>query len=223
MDDADRGTVDGSVASTLTTSVPLSSIKAVANYLPYIDSARQRVTTDMEQMVINGLRTLVRRDLDFTLHSIHTTRCHVQTQNQSLLASSLQTAHNLRVLPDLVQNLVSDLSDAVEGRIRFAFDLSRIAKEVVAKGNSNTECFFRSVSHRTLLITDPSAGTQGNLMYKSRLRTEPTNVTAPQWTAALWSSLESMIEEMADCCIKVDPTRSIRCAAAYVRGNRFTR
>ena len=65
MDDADRGTVDGSVASTLTTSVPLSSIKAVANYLPYIDSARQRVTTDMEQMVINGLRTLVRRDLDF--------------------------------------------------------------------------------------------------------------------------------------------------------------
>ena len=55
-------------------------------------------------------------------------------QNQSLLASSLQTAHNLRILPDLVQNLVSDLSAAVEGRIRYAFDLSRIAKEVVAKG-----------------------------------------------------------------------------------------
>ena len=40
-------------------------------------------------------------------------------------------------------------------------------------------------------------------MYKSRVRTEPTNVTAPQWTAALWGSLESLIEEMADCCIKV--------------------
>ena len=40
-------------------------------------------------------------------------------------------------------------------------------------------------------------------MYKSRLRTEPTNVTAPQWISALWSSLESMIEEIADCCIKV--------------------
>ena len=51
-----------------------------------------------------------------------------------MLASSLQTAHNLRVLPDLVQNLVSDLSDAVEGRIRYAFDLTRIAKEVLPKG-----------------------------------------------------------------------------------------
>ena len=41
------------------------------------------------------------------------------------------------------------------------------------------------------------------LLYKSRVRTEPTSVTAPQWTAALWGSLESLIEEMADCCIKV--------------------
>ena len=55
-------------------------------------------------------------------------------QNQSLLASSLQTAHNLRVLPDLVQNLVSDLSEAVEGRIRSAFDLTRISKDIMAKG-----------------------------------------------------------------------------------------
>ncbi|KAF7792362.1 hypothetical protein EIP86_003398 [Pleurotus ostreatoroseus] len=140
---------------------PLSSIKAVASYLPNIEAARQRVTSDMEQMVITGLRTL----------------------NQSLLASSLQTAHNLRVLPELVQNLVSDLSDAVEARIRSAFDLSRIAKEITSK--------------------DPAATNQGGLLYKSRLRTEPTNVTAPQWTAALWSSLDSLIEEMADCCIKV--------------------
>ena len=35
------------------------------------------------------------------------------------------------------------------------------------------------------------------------MRTEPTSVTAPQWTAALWGSLESLIEEMADCCVKV--------------------
>lgn len=33
-----------------------------------------------------------------------------------------------------MNNLVSDLSDAVEGRIRYAFDLSRIAKEVLPKG-----------------------------------------------------------------------------------------
>lgn len=55
-------------------------------------------------------------------------------QNQSLIASSLQTAHNLRVLPLLVQQLVSDLSETVEGRIKYAFDMSRISKEVLAKG-----------------------------------------------------------------------------------------
>ncbi|OCH92516.1 hypothetical protein OBBRIDRAFT_886245 [Obba rivulosa] len=140
--------------------VPLTSIKAVAAHLPYIDAARMRVTTDMESMVITGLATL----------------------NQSLLASSLQTAHNLRLLPNLVQNLVSDLSDAVESRIRSAFDLTRLSKEVLSK--------------------DTTPAPQ-SLLYKSRVRTEPTNVTAPQWTAALWSSLESLIEEMADCCTKV--------------------
>jgi len=40
-------------------------------------------------------------------------------------------------------------------------------------------------------------------MYRSRLRTEPTNITAPQWTGALWNRLESLIEELAGCCIKV--------------------
>lgn len=40
-------------------------------------------------------------------------------------------------------------------------------------------------------------------MYRPHARTGPTNVTAPQWTNALWSRLEQMIEEMAGCCIKV--------------------
>lgn len=40
--------------------VPLSSVKVVSTYLPYVDAARERVASDMEQMVINGLRTLVR-------------------------------------------------------------------------------------------------------------------------------------------------------------------
>ncbi|TBU41671.1 Golgi transport complex subunit 5-domain-containing protein [Dichomitus squalens] len=140
--------------------IPLSSIKAVAAHLPFVDAAHARITSDMEAMVLTGLGTL----------------------NQSLLASSLQTAHNLRVLPDLVQNLVSDLSQAVEDRIRTALDLTRISKDIIAKETN-------------------SIG-QG-LLYKSRVRTEPTSVTAPQWTAALWGSLESLIEEMSDCCVKV--------------------
>ena len=39
--------------------IPLSSIKAVAAHLPFIDAARARVTTDMENMVFTGLGTLV--------------------------------------------------------------------------------------------------------------------------------------------------------------------
>lgn len=53
---------DSSVSDSATNAntVPLASVKAVATYLPYVESARQRVTSDMEQMVISGLRTLVR-------------------------------------------------------------------------------------------------------------------------------------------------------------------
>jgi len=55
-------------------------------------------------------------------------------QNQSLLASSLQTAYNLGVLPDLISNLLSDISKKVEERIRSTFDLTKISKDAVGKG-----------------------------------------------------------------------------------------
>ncbi|RDB25440.1 Conserved oligomeric Golgi complex subunit 5 [Hypsizygus marmoreus] len=152
-------------ASTDETSVldiPLRSINAVAAHVPFIEEARAKVTSEMETMVLTGLSTL----------------------NQSLLASSLQTAYNLRVLPELVQNLIFDLSQAVEERIRSAFDITKISKDALAR--------------------DPAASSpQSPPTYRSRVRTEPTNVTAPQFTAALWSRLEVMIEDMADCCVKV--------------------
>jgi len=40
-------------------------------------------------------------------------------------------------------------------------------------------------------------------MYKSRVRTEPTNVTASQWTTALWARLEALMGDLSQCCIKV--------------------
>ncbi|KAG1810818.1 Golgi transport complex subunit 5-domain-containing protein [Suillus variegatus] len=119
--------------------VPLRSVKATVAHVPFIEEARCKVTREMESMIITGLSSL----------------------DQSLLASSLQTAHNLCVLPTLVQALSKDLCDAVEERIRSTFDLSCISKELVSKENI------------------PSS--QG-LSYKSRVRTEPTNITAPQWT-----------------------------------------
>ena len=65
------------------------------------------------------------------------------------------------------------------------------------------------ISYLTLPIEHSSAG---SLLYKSRVRTEPTTVTAPQFTALIWGSLESLIDEMTICCIKVRHT--IRLVAA---------
>ncbi|KAK0455394.1 Golgi transport complex subunit 5-domain-containing protein [Desarmillaria tabescens] len=138
--------------------ISLRSVNAIAVHVPYIEDARAKVTSEMENMVLTGLTSL----------------------NQSLLASSLQTAYNLRVLPELVQNLILELSQAVDDRIRTAFDLSKISKEILSKDSA------------------PSP-----TLYKSRVRTEPTNLTAPQWTAALWARLEVMIQDMAECCVKV--------------------
>lgn len=55
-------------------------------------------------------------------------------KDRSALASSLQTAHNLRVLPELVQSLVVGLSDSIDERINYAFDTARISREMVGKG-----------------------------------------------------------------------------------------
>uniref|UniRef100_A0A0W0EYP2 Conserved oligomeric Golgi complex subunit 5 n=2 Tax=Moniliophthora roreri TaxID=221103 RepID=A0A0W0EYP2_MONRR len=142
----------------------LRSVNAVNAFIPFIEESRTKVTSEMENMVLTGLATL----------------------NQSILASSLQTAYNLRVLPQLVQSLISDLSQAVEDRIRTAFDMNKISRDVLGKDAASS----------------PSQ-TQSPTLYRSRVRTEPTNVTAPQWTAALWTRLEKMIEDMADCCVKV--------------------
>ncbi|KAJ6603113.1 Golgi transport complex subunit 5-domain-containing protein [Mycena sp. CBHHK59/15] len=156
--------VDGITANSeaSVSSIPLRSIHAVASHVPFIEDARTKVTSEMENMVLTGLTTL----------------------NQSLLASSLQTAFNLRVLPELVQSLILDLSQAVEDRIRSAFDLSKISRDASSK--------------------DPAPNSpQSPTSYKSRVRTEPTTFTAPQWSAALWARLENTVEEMADCCVKV--------------------
>ncbi|KJA27739.1 hypothetical protein HYPSUDRAFT_62781 [Hypholoma sublateritium FD-334 SS-4] len=143
-------------------SISIRSIRVVESYESFINDARGIITTEMENMVLSGLASL----------------------NQTLLASSLQTAYNLGVLPTLVQSLLLDLSQAVEERIRGTFDLNKISKDAATR--------------------EPPVNSPGTPQsYRSRVRTEPTNVTAPQWSAALWSRLEVMFQEMADCCIKV--------------------
>lgn len=70
----------------------------------------------------------------------------------------------------------------------------------------NSVPIFLDLTRILCVILDPataSSSPQSNPVYRSRVRTEPTNATAPQFAAALWSRLEIMIEEMADCCVKV--------------------
>ncbi|CAE6430952.1 unnamed protein product [Rhizoctonia solani] len=140
--------------------IPLQKINVVARLVPTLEASRKRINEEMDSMIVEGLASL----------------------NQSVLAAALQTAFNLRIMPTVVQSLLLDLTEAVDARIKSAFDVSKIAKEI--SGN------------------DPAPQSTG-LMYRSRLRTAPTNLTAPQWTNALWARLEQMIEEMAGCCIKV--------------------
>lgn len=95
--------------------IPLDQLDFVKLYAPKVDTARDAIIQEMESMVINGLSDL----------------------NQPLLSSSLQTAHNLRLLPDLVSNLLADLNDAVTLRITRALDSAAIGKEVNGKGASS--------------------------------------------------------------------------------------
>ncbi|AFR97956.2 hypothetical protein C343_06110 [Cryptococcus neoformans C23] len=145
-----------------TTSIPLLDVDFIKAYSPLISRARDTVIEEMEAMIFAGLQEL----------------------NQTLLSSALQTAHNLRLLPDLVSNLLDDLNDAVTLRVTKAFDVTAIGKEVAIKdGNS---------SHGTIKF--PS---------RSRPPTEPTSSTTHLWVSVLWKRLERVIDDVANCCIKV--------------------
>lgn len=103
---------EGEAERLSTAPLPLQSLDFVAAYVPVVDKARDTIIQEMESMVMSGLANL----------------------NQPLLSSSLQTAHNLRLLPDLVSNLVADLNDAVTLRVQRAFDSAAIGREVAGKG-----------------------------------------------------------------------------------------
>ena len=84
----------------------------------------------MENMVLSGLATLV------SMMSPKLSHYTDFLQNQTKLASSLQTAYNLGVLATLVQSLLADLSQAMEDRIRGTFDLNKISKDAASRGMS---------------------------------------------------------------------------------------
>jgi conserved oligomeric Golgi complex subunit 5 len=108
--------------------ISLRSINAVITHLPAVEAARAKITAEMESMVVQGLKYLVR------LLTLASNPADEPVENQSLLASSLQTAFNLRILPTVVEGLVSDLTDVVKTRIKQTFDMARLAKDANIKG-----------------------------------------------------------------------------------------
>lgn len=170
---------DPAAAPTATPANKAPSIRdlvAISHHLVAVDAARRRVEEAMETMIGRGLVEL----------------------DQGLLASSLQTAYNLKVLPSLVGSLVGDLTEAIEGRIKVAFDVAALAREVSHKGALHSPRLDGRI-----LTPAAESSTTSSFVYKSRSRTEPTSVNLPQWTSLLWSRLEALIDDMTGCCVKV--------------------
>ncbi|EPQ25842.1 uncharacterized protein PFL1_06517 [Pseudozyma flocculosa PF-1] len=146
----------------------LLDLDFVKHYLPSIDEARQTVTDYMEDMVVRGLRDL----------------------SPIMLSSSLQTAYNLGTLPDLVRDLLADLTEVVRDRIRAAFDMASLGRELGG-------------------LKEPTAAAPSTYAsYKGRRQAAPdasAQATATAtWTAALFRRLETLIVvEMGAVCSKV--------------------
>ena len=175
---------EGSPSDDLTAkTVSIRAITAVAGHIPAVEANRERVIDEMEIMIRRGLQSLVRSGC----LEIGSVSLRIGLQNQGLLASSLQTAYNLSVLPSLVSSLVQDLIDAIESRIKSAFDVAALSRDAAARAGEQV----------------PSNNASSSVFYKSRARTEPTNSNLPHFQAALWTRLEGLIEDMAGCCIKV--------------------
>ncbi|GAA6054047.1 hypothetical protein JCM3770_001338 [Rhodotorula araucariae] len=143
------------------TLLPIRSLITVEAAIPSVELSRQHVVEEMESSVQRSLD-----DLD-----------------HSLLASSLQTAHNLSVLPSLVESLVADLNDLVFRSVKACFDMASLAREVGGK--------------------DGPVNAASAFVYKSRTRNEPTQATMPQWAAVFWGRLENLVTDLGSICIKV--------------------
>ncbi|KAJ9100674.1 hypothetical protein QFC21_003719 [Naganishia friedmannii] len=154
----------------LQTGIALISLDFVAQQAPLIARSKETVIAEMENMVVQGLANL----------------------NQPLLSISLQTAYNMRLLPQLVQNLLADLNDAVESRIGKAFDMASIGKEVAAREQQS----HTATSAASSLLYRTTRG-------RAAVETTPSNQTIGTWTQVLWKRMDVLIEDISQCCIKV--------------------
>ena len=110
-----------------TTPISLRALNVISSHIPHVQAAREQIVGEMEAMLVTGIQELVSILSVLRKHSS-------SKQNRSLLSSALLTAHNLQVLPETVQNLVGDLIQVVEARVKGAFDMAALGREKGLKG-----------------------------------------------------------------------------------------
>ena len=210
--------------------IPLRFINAVAEHVPLVEEARTNVTAEMQTMVLTGLSTLVSQPpaqslilvlnemlsesappINITTDSFKSPHFTVPRAKPRVRSfRSCRGTHKKRIRPKQGWQRYRPQRYALSRRI-----------DIKTPSHANSDHSFFSI-----LFVESSSPSQ-SLLYKSRVRTEPTSVTAPQWTAALWGRLDNLIEEMAGCCIKVCVHglffRDWRFSGASVIHNRCTR
>ncbi|CAO1614989.1 unnamed protein product [Sympodiomycopsis kandeliae] len=134
-----------SISSSLRLHPSLTSLSFVQSYTPSIQSARGQVVDKMESSIVNGLRDL----------------------NPSLLSSSLLTADILGVLPDLVNDLLHDLSDVVKRRVSHAFATISDTHGRREWENALKEMEYYS-NHDTSSSSTPASSSTQYASYRSR-------------------------------------------------------
>lgn len=109
-------------------------------------------------------------------------------QSPGVLNESLQTALNLGALPELVQDLIADLTDVVRERTRSAFDVASLMREVGSRSAS-------AIGKSTFASSYLRKGDKGQGLSAQ---------DAPKLSALVWKRLATLLQrEMPAVCKKV--------------------
>lgn len=101
----------------------------------------------------------------------------IETQNQTKMASGLQVFYNLKQMGRRVQDMTQQRLDELIKEIKRVVDMQSLQKEMM----NNT-------------VGSPNV---------RRINDPPIGNNQKQWTAAIWTRMESLMKNMSDHCIKV--------------------
>ena len=101
------------------------------------------------------------------------------------------------IIQEMESMVISGLGDLV----RFEFGTRWILTTSLTKTESTTPFIISPDSSQPSPATRP--GLQSKFTSRGRPATEPNSSNTAQWIGVLWSRLERVIEDVANCCIKV--------------------